>query len=525
MSVETNRKILAIDDSRTDLMMLEVHLTEMGLVPLLEDNSEVALERAAQERPDLILLDIMMPGIDGYELCRRLKDNVSTAAIPIIIVSANTQSDDIIAGLECGAIDYITKPFNPGELRARINAVCRVLTLQERLLARTTTDELTGLVNRTHFGALLEREILQARYNVDYLSLIMLRLDHLQAINKTYGHLAGDSVLQQCGALLNENSYPLDIPARFAGRKFAVILPRTPPDKAILAAQRLHRLIANSDWQLSTEQLSISACIGVATMRPQESLVADEMIERSDAACRRAMDQGGDCPVHWGADDFDQDHMFPDISHLQSQVSTLTQELRYQTIGSLSAFVRAMEVRDPYLIHHSQNVQTYAQEIATELSLAPDAIEKINIAAQLHDIGKIGIPDHILQKPTKLTAQEYDIIKQHSLISVRILEPHPMFRGELPIIRHHHERFDGNGYPDGLSGRDIPFDARILALADSFDAITSDRVYHRSSNLEDAKAEIIRCSGAQFDPDIVDAFLSVLDQRAAQWPLEAVLTS
>jgi diguanylate cyclase (GGDEF)-like protein len=482
------------------------------------------MELAFQEQPDLILLDIMMPEIDGYEVCKRLKSDARTAAIPIIFVSAKGESENIVVGLEAGAVDYVSKPFQVGELKARIGTVCRMIALQERLSAQANTDELTGLYNRRKMGELLEREVLQAKSHVSSLSLLMFDLDHFKSINDSYGHLGGDTVLRQFAQVMSENIYPLDIAARYGGEEFVVIMPDTDREKAVQAAERLLKKVESFTWKISTERLSITTSIGVGTMEIQDSITTEELIKRADTALYYAKNQGRDQVAHW--DDIDTDKAIPpqDVSGLECRVSHLAQQLCQQTLGSISALARAIEAKDKYLVNHSENVQAYALAIAHEFGLATDFQEKLSVAAQLHDLGKIGIPDQILQKNGPLTDEEYKIIKQHPLISVRIIEPLPIFDGELQIIRHHHERYDGGGYPDSLSEKEIPFGARILALADSFDAITSDRVYRKARLYSDAKDEIVRCSGSQFDPEVVEAFLVAYEKYAGQWPLAAVVT-
>jgi len=182
---------------------------------------------------------------------------------------------------------------------------------------------------------------------------------------------------------------------------------------------------------------------------------------------------------------------------------------------TLRSLVSTIEARDPNTKHHSHRVTQWSVEMARILSVDTEDIEIIQFAGYLHDIGKIGIPDSILMKPGTLNAEEYEIIKTHPAIGENIVKHLNLLPKEKTLIRHHHERWDGKGYPDRLAGEEIQFLARILAVADSFDAMTSDRVYRKARVMEDALCELKQCAGSQFDPFIVDAFLSLqaLDNR------------
>lgn len=190
----------------------------------------------------------------------------------------------------------------------------------------------------------------------------------------------------------------------------------------------------------------------------------------------------------------------------------LFEELRGNYFSTIQALAAAIDAKDPYTHGHSARVAEYAMAVATELDMTPGQMEAIQAAAYLHDVGKIGIPEVILTKPGQLTDEEYEIIKTHPEISARIISP-VNFQGEVvSIVRHHHERFDGRGYPDGIRGYDIPLEARILAVADSFDAIISTRPYRAARSPEDAKMELIRCAGTQFDKEIVRVFIKAVNK-------------
>jgi len=183
-------------------------------------------------------------------------------------------------------------------------------------------------------------------------------------------------------------------------------------------------------------------------------------------------------------------------------MSVQSKEVFVQSIWGL---IQALEARDRYTKSHSENVMRYSVAVAEAMGLDAPIVDVIRRAAMIHDIGKIGVPDSILCKSAELTEEERAVIEQHPLIAVKILDQMQFLQRELPIVRHHHEWWDGEGYPDGISGRLIPQGARILAVADAFDAITSNRVYHQSRSVDEAVEVLIESSGSQFDPQSVEA--------------------
>lgn len=195
-------------------------------------------------------------------------------------------------------------------------------------------------------------------------------------------------------------------------------------------------------------------------------------------------------------------------TNLENKVKEQTDVINSMYVRSIDAMIKALEAKDFYTRGHSQRVTLYSVAIAEELGVAGQELEDLYRASALHDLGKIGVREAVLNKPGKLSEEEFAEIICHPKTAVRILEPIPFFRPLLPAILHHHERFDGTGYPSRLVGKNIPLASRILTIADTFDAMTSTRAYRKALPVEDAIAEIRRCSGTQFDPDIVPAFLA-----------------
>jgi response regulator RpfG family c-di-GMP phosphodiesterase len=195
--------------------------------------------------------------------------------------------------------------------------------------------------------------------------------------------------------------------------------------------------------------------------------------------------------------------------NLEIKVKEQTDLINQMYVRSIDALIKALEAKDFYTRGHSQRVTMYSVAIGKAMDIPRERIELLRQAAVLHDLGKIGIREAVLNKPGRLTEEEFKEITLHPGVAVRILEPIPFFKPLLPAILHHHERFDGKGYPSRIAGKDIPLESRIMAVADTFDAMTSTRAYRQALSLEAANTEILRCSGTQFDPDIVPVFMAV----------------
>ncbi|MCE5341073.1 MAG: diguanylate cyclase [Planctomycetaceae bacterium] len=520
---DKQRKILVIDDSMTNLTLLKAHLGNMGLVPLLASNAIEGINIAIEQKPDVILLDVMMPDIDGFETCRRLKADTRTSSIPIIFVSAKDQSEDKISGLKLGAIDYVTKPFNKGELQARIGIVLKMIDLQEKLFLQANTDELTQLANRRHFFQMLDYELRQAKIRGGSIAVMMFDVDHFKKFNDTYGHLSGDKILQQVGKILKESIYPMDMAARYGGEEFVIMMPGMPVEIATQRANKLIKIIDESHWEVDGKEISVTCSAGVAVFDGGDKADPYELIRRADNALYTAKNRGRNCVVPYSAIDKQEvvtTHESSDFQELQSKISTLAMQVKQQTLGIVQSFTKAIVGKDPYHAIHMDNVKIYVQAIARKMEVSQILIEQLGVCATLHDLGKIVIPNEILHKLQQLSEEEMRIMQRHPIVSAEILSPIGVFNQEIVIIRHHHENFDGTGYPNGLVGKNIPIGARILAVANVFDAMTSAKPWNPNPKSGDESLkEIVSLSGSQFDPEVVDAFKKVYEENKTAWPL------
>lgn len=296
-----NGAILIIDDSVVARSLASECLVDAGITNriLLVEDADSGLGLLRSEKIDLILCDLKMPGIDGLEMLQRLQADPTLCDIPVIMLTGDEAREDKIRGLEIGASDYVTKPFDAAELSARVKVQLKIKSLQdslrasnERLQALANTDELTGLSNRRNLFEFLPREIQRSSRTGDHLSLAMIDLDHFKKVNDTYGHQQGDFVLQRIAALLLRNSRPYDLAARFGGEEFALVLPETSLASAAKISDRLREEVQRMTYDAPLENLQQNISIGVAALPHSRISDIDSLIREADDALYRAKRNG-----------------------------------------------------------------------------------------------------------------------------------------------------------------------------------------------------------------------------------------
>ncbi len=326
-------------------------------------------------------------------------------------------------------------------------------------LERADHDPLTGLLNHRAFHRRFDEEADRAQRAGRTLAIAVLDLDNFKFFNDAYGHLAGDDVLRQIASILRANCRSYDTLARFGGDEFALLLPEAALDADALRQdliQRLQDITFQPDG--SPVALPLGFSVGVAFF-PQDGPTRLDALETADARLRRSK-SGGDG---------------------ENSADRLCEQLSRSLEGfqMLNALVTAVDTKDRYTRRHSEDVLTYSLQIARELGLSEETQHTVQVAALLHDVGKIGVPDGILRKPGALTNEEYQAIQQHPVMGAIMVGAVPGFEETLDAIRHHHERWDGAGYPFGLRGEETPLLARLMAVADAFSAMTTDRPYRK----------------------------------------------
>jgi diguanylate cyclase (GGDEF)-like protein len=362
-----------------------------------------------------------------------------------------------------------------------------------RAMKLALTDPLTGLGNHRHFHDRLERELATAQEEGRPLSLCLIDLDDFKRINDRHGHPAGDEVLSQLAAKLRQGGEAF----RLGGDEFALLLSSADEAEALLAARSiLARVTADEVEPVGRITLSIGTA--TATDRP---IGRAELVRRADGALYWAKEYGKNQVRAWRPD-------VVEIADLKRLVEGSDRASRYRAAATLA---RAVDARDAYTGGHSERVGELAARLAERLELDEEQVELTRLAGSLHDLGKLGIPEEILRKPGPLTQAERRTLERHPLIGYRMLESLEVDPVADVVLRHH-ERWDGGGYPSGMPAERIPLSARIIFVADAYDAMTSDRVYRARLTEEEALAELERCAGTQFDPAVVAALAAELTE-------------
>ncbi len=368
------------------------------------------------------------------------------------------------------------------------------------------TDALTGVGSRRLLEDKLETECARSKRYKRPFSVAILDLDNFKAINDVFGHATGDDTLKKLAECMDSQKRIPDILARYGGDEFVILMPETEASDALTFMERILTKVQQIEVQ---ENVSMTISCGIAQSMPDFSDSSSDVIRRADLALYEAKSAGRNCAKLWNknmsmvlkAGDIE----FEKIKKLKRRVAGLSVQAEKMFIQSIWGLVQALEAKDPYAKKHSENVMHYVVGIAGMMKISPKQLEVLRRAAMIHDIGNIGIPDVILSKPARLTPHERRIIEQHPLIAVRILEKMSFLEQEVAIVRSHHEKWNGQGYPDGLSNTSIPIGARILAIADTFDALISDRSYHNSRSVAEAIEILTDSSGYDFDPEVVNA--------------------
>jgi diguanylate cyclase (GGDEF)-like protein/putative nucleotidyltransferase with HDIG domain len=372
--------------------------------------------------------------------------------------------------------------------------------LYDKAKQRANIDELTGLFNHRFFHERLDEEIARCSRFGYMFSLIFLDLDRFKNYNDVYGHLSGDKVLQFIGKQIDQSVRDIDICFRYGGDEFAILLPETPLEGASQVAERIRKGI---EAQTELKGMLQTCSIGIASW-PTDGVMREEIIQSADMALYSAKQTGGN-RIYWSCD----------VAPLGASEtgSAYNERGNNAILNTIYALAATVDAKDHHTYGHSKKVSLYAVDIARELGYSRQEIENIRAAALLHDIGKIGISDQLLSKREPLVPDDWDAIHTHPSLGVSILKHVDSLKGCLAAVLYHHERYDGSGYPAGLKGNNIPLDARILAVADAFDAMTSERPYRPGkATTEQALKELQRCAGTQFDPEIVNVFVSLKAQ-------------
>lgn len=506
--MKNRERILFVDDEESITSVAEEYFQYLGYEVFTASNGVDAVNILQNESIDCCFTDINMPEMDGLELAEkiRLKDNT----IPVIIMTAYPTIDNTIRTLKNGVVDFLIKPVKMEHME-----ICLKRVLRER---RLFTENIL-LKKEVEGKERLERLNQELGYKVDELNILNRIMSDFSATRSTSDVFkrAVEITLEIARAdesrfyILNEAvKHPFEIAASFSGNKPPVIGRQgSPPQKNPAGlenaplGQLIDEVMSDGLPMLISENngmRGLPETIGSAMVVPFK--IRKKVFGLLTAiAC-------SDGTRFTEKDLYYLSFMIQNAAHAIENLA-LYENIYENLFATLYAFVRAIEARDPYTQQHSNRVTAIAITIGEAMECTPEEIDILNTAGHLHDIGKIGIRDDILLKPDRLTNEEYNLIKEHPDIGAGIVEQLGLWSREQEIIRSHHEWFDGTGYPRGLEKEDIPLLARILSVADVYDALASDRAYRKKMPEEKVLGIIEEGAGRQFDKKVVDLFLEL----------------
>lgn len=367
----------------------------------------------------------------------------------------------------------------------------------KKLESLVNKDGLTNVYNHRFFHDALNKELIECKEKDQALSMIFIDIDYFKHYNDLYGHQKGDNVLRVIGQILKVNTRKEDIVARYGGEEFAILLPNTQEKEAINIAEKIRKKIEYTYFEGEENQpngnLTVSMGISVYPYKAKSDV---ELIKSADDALYRAK--------------FFNKNRVEAYTSILDELKNDIDEKHIDLVTSIKTLISVINAKDRYTYGYVERVVLYSRLLADKLKLAEEDKKNFIYGAYMHDIGKINISREILNKKMPLTKEEWEILKQHPLNGVEIIKPVGSLQNISDLILHHHERYDGKGYPDKLKGEDIPFLARALTVVDSFDAMTSNRPYNRRRTYEEAIEELKRCSNTQFDSYIVEKFIEVI---------------
>ncbi len=482
-------------------------------------SGEQALALARSANPTVAVIDVGLAGIGAAATARRLREEARSRLEVVAVASFENigRVGDIVAA---GAAAYVVKG-KPAELIAAVKSVSvgsgllsaeasrpvleevsrlydreRVRNLElekmvSRLQAQSVTDSLTGLKNHGFFFDRLAEELERASRYQRPLAVIIADIDNFKMVNDAFGHAAGDAVLRALGDVFRTQLREVDLACRIGGEEFGFVLPETDEEGGMRAAERIRTGVASHPI---AEVGNVTVSLGVAVF-PEHAMERDELLESADTALYQAKHEGKNCSRLAG----------------ESSMTVQLTRARPTTGPVVGALLAALRMRVPYLAEHSVRVAELAPVLGEGLGLSVARLGRLRLAALLHDVGMLGVPDAILIKPGPLDAAEWDVVRDHPQNGYDLVADavHVEVAGAVLC---HHERMDGTGYPRGLGGGEIPLLARILLVADAFDAMTMPRSYQRPLSVPDALAELRRNAGTQFDGQVVEVLAEHLDR-------------
>ena len=480
ISVE-KQSILVVDDDIATRSLVVDAISQSGNYTIIEACDGVeGLEELEKKRFDLVICDVMMPGMNGMELLDRIRE--INPATHVILITAYPTIDLTVSAMKTGAVDFLAKPFDIDDLLYKVDVYLRAKTMLGEYGDQTSSTTLKNKISDLSTRSYIYDKIEHARNNDEIFQ---------EMVNLALKVIGGEA----CSILLYDKDYQEFDAIVVEGVSKAFFKSITIPSLNPILKETVRRkdpllqnLIENTAYSsvICAPLKMRNQVFGVIVLsgKRNEHVYTERDLYYIQSIANRAS--------------------------LNIENRLLYESLYMNLLSTFQSLVTSIQARDHYTEEHSMRAKDLAVKTAEAMNCSPNELESLRIAATLHDIGKIAIPDNILLKPARLTDEEFDVIKSHSVIGESILKPLPILDTERLIIRHHHERWDGKGYPDGLQSSDIPFLSRILTVVDSFDAMTNNRPYRKAMEREEAVCELRRNINRQFDEEIVNYFIKII---------------
>jgi diguanylate cyclase (GGDEF)-like protein len=442
----------------------------------------------------LVLIAIMFAQLLVVGFDWPLRNDITSVVLSVLVLGV------VLARQAVVLVD--NRRLNNSLLEARHELEKRVEQLKianRKLTWLSKTDDLTGIANHRALMEAFDDKMRRSAESGEPMSIMMIDIDKFKLFNDTYGHPEGDRVLRQLARIMRKTFRKGDVVGRYGGDEFMAIMPRADREAAVSRANRLLKAASDAGFQVRQGQpVPLAISIGLAAY-PEDSRQREELLAYADASLYQAKQTGGNNVV---------------VAHSASEGGLFEGR---GTLGVLDALVLAVDRKDRYTRSHSQRNAEFAVDLGSAIGMSDAGAAALRVAGLLHDVGKIGIPDEILQKPGPLTDMERAVMREHVSLSNLIIHGVPNLQDVSDAVYCHHERWDGKGYPRGLKGKEIPLQGRIMAVVDAYSAMIMDRPYRKALSHEEAIAELRRCSGTQFDPMLVAQFIDLItaERRAA----------
>lgn len=473
------RNVLIVDDSPIDRKIIRTAISKkLESIYIFEAENGLDIEsEILKNHISVCILDIMLPGKNGFEILKEIKEDHRLSDIPIIVCTGINHSEGVEKALTLGAYDFFSKPLKSDEIKIslplKVKNAIDFVRRKEEILYLSYHDKLTGLYNRRFYEE--EVNMLDNKENFP-LTVIIGDVNGLKLINDAFGHQLGDRLLQTAADSIKEACRTEDIVARWGGDEFIILLSKTSAEDAQEIVKRI-KIRCTQKWVSS---LNLSISFGWDSKTKEEENIND-IVKRAE------------------------DNMY------QNKL------IEYEGVRGniINTIINVLNEKNPREKEHSRRVSELCQEIGRAIGLSDTEVNQIKTEGLLHDIGKIAIDEKILNKPGKLTDEEMKKIRLHPEIGYRILTTSNEMLSIANCVVAHHEKWDGTGYPKGLKGEAIPVHARIIALADCYDAMISERPYRNSFTLDQVCQEIRKNAGQQFDAGLARIFIEKVLKR--QW--------